>query len=162
MIGQAFRRRRIVLALAYAAGLAIVLFWPVHIDGAGGFVRFGPLLDAIALLGIPQWASYPFVEFAFNMALFVPLGLLLAVGSPRSGLRRIATATGLGLVVSCLAEFAQYLFLPDRTTDVRDVLANALGAGVGAGIVVAVDYGVRRRRAAIASAARTSARCENA
>ncbi|MET4157294.1 VanZ family protein [Agromyces sp. PvR057] len=160
MTGQAFPRRRIVLALVYAAVLAVVLFWPVHIDGAGGFVRFGPLLDAIALLGIPQWASYPFVEFAFNMALFVPLGLLLAIGSTRSGVRRIVTATGIGLVVSCLAELVQHLFLPDRTTDVRDVLANALGAGVGAGFVVAIDYA--RRRAAIASAARTSARCENA
>ncbi|MFF2371018.1 VanZ family protein [Agromyces sp. NPDC058110] len=158
MTGQALRRLRVGLALAYAAALAFVLFWPVHIDGVGGFVQFGPLLDAIALLGIPAWASYPFVEFAFNMALFAPLGLLVAVGSRHPGARRIATATAAGLVLSGLAELVQHLFLPDRTTDVRDVVANALGAGLGAAVVVAIDYAVRRRASPIASAARTSAR----
>ncbi|SFR72256.1 VanZ like family protein [Agromyces sp. CF514] len=158
MTRRASHRLRLGLAIAYGAALALVLFWPVHIDGAGGFVDFGPLLEAIALFGVPAWASYPYVEFAFNMALFVPLGLLVAVGSRRSGLQRVAIALAIGLVLSGLAEFAQHLLLASRTTDVRDVLANTLGAGLGAGIVVAIDYGLRRRETAIASAARTSAR----
>ncbi|ANJ26278.1 VanZ family protein [Agromyces aureus] len=166
MIGRISRQRRIALAVAataYAAALAVVLFWPAHIDGDGGFIRFDPLLRALAAFGIPAWASYAFVEFAFNAVLFVPLGMLLAAASQRSAVRRIAVAVVAGLVVSCLAELVQHVFLPGRTTDLRDVLANTLGAGLGAAVVVVADYVVRRRRAsAIASAARTSARWESA
>ncbi|GAA1962146.1 VanZ family protein [Agromyces allii] len=167
MIGRIPRRRRIALAVVaavYVAALAVVLFWPVHIDGDGGFVRFDPLLRALAAFGIPAWASYAFVEFAFNAALFVPLGMLVAAAaSQRPVVQRIGAAVVGGLVVSCLAELVQHVFLPQRTTDARDVLANTLGAALGAVVVVAVGHLVRRRRAsAIASAARTSARCENA
>jgi hypothetical protein len=56
-----------------------VLFWPVHVDGRGGLFRFDPVLDLLGRFGIPAWASYPFVEFAANAALFLPLGVLWAL-----------------------------------------------------------------------------------
>jgi glycopeptide antibiotics resistance protein len=128
------RRRRVLAAIAtaYAVALAIVLFWPTHVDGEGGFVRFDPVLDALAALGIPAWASYPWVEFAANAALFVPLGVLWAAAARTPRLRRAASAALIGAGVSIVAELGQRLLLDERTTDPRDVVANTLGAVLGA------------------------------
>ena len=59
-----WRRLLAATAVLYAAALAIVLFWPVHVDGRGGLFRFDPVLNLLGRFGIPAWASYPFVEFA--------------------------------------------------------------------------------------------------
>jgi len=119
------------VAAAYAVALAIVLFWPSHVDGEGGFVRFDPVLDALAALGVPAWASYPWVEFAANTALFVPLGVLwAAAGTLR--LVRAASAALIGAGVSIVAELGQRVLTDERTTDARDVVANTLGSALGA------------------------------
>ena len=132
--GQALPRRRRLLraiAAAYAVALAVVLFWPSHVDGEGGFVRFDPLLDALAALGIPAWASYPWVEFAANSALFVPLGVLWASAARTPRLRRAASAALIGAAVSIAVELGQRFLLDERTTDPRDVIANTLGSVLG-------------------------------
>ena len=145
---EALPRRRNLLvasAVAYAAALAVVLFWPTHVDGEGGFVRFDPILDAIALLGIPAWASYPWVEAAANAALFAPLGVLWAWAARGPGYRRVVTAGLLGAVVSVGAELVQHVLLEERTTDPRDVLANTIGSALGALTAVVVTRAIARR-----------------
>lgn len=139
--GWSLLRRRSALAAiaaAYAVALAIVLFWPSPVDGDGGFVRFDPLLDALAALGIPAWASYPWVEFAANTALFVPLGVLWAAAARTPRLRRAASAALIGAGVSIAAELGQRFLLDERTTDLRDVVANTLGSVFGALVGVLV------------------------
>jgi glycopeptide antibiotics resistance protein len=127
----------IAAATAYASALVVVLLWPTHVDGEGGFIRFEPILDVLSALGIPAWASYPWVEFAANVALFVPLGMLcVAARAPR--LRWIATATVLAAAISIGAEALQHLVVPDRTTDARDVVANVAGAALGALAVISI------------------------
>jgi glycopeptide antibiotics resistance protein len=138
----------IAVAMAYAVALAAVLFWPTHVDGDGGFVRFDPILDLIAALGIPAWASYPWVEFAANAALFAPLGILWVAAAQAPRFRRIASAALIGAVVSIGAEVVQHAFIGDRTTDPRDVVANAIGSALGALVAVLVARSVRRRREA--------------
>ena len=128
----------IVAAAAYASALVVVLLWPTHVDGEGGFIRFEPILDVLSALGIPAWASYPWVEFAANMALFLPLGILWVVAARAPRFRRIATATVLAAAISIGAEALQHLIVPDRTTDARDVVANVSGAALGALAVIAV------------------------
>jgi VanZ family protein len=134
------RRHRWLIAAAavYASALVIVLLWPTHVDGEGGFMRFEPILDVLSALGIPAWASYPWVEFAANVALFVPLGILWVAAARAPRFRRIATATALAAAISIGAEALQQLVVPDRTTDPRDVIANVSGAALGALAVVSV------------------------
>jgi glycopeptide antibiotics resistance protein len=134
-------------AALYVAVLAIVLSWPVHVDGRGGLFRFDPLLHLLARFGIPAWASYPFLEFTANAVLFVPLGVLwaLIVDRWRAALR-IVTAALLGATISVIAELAQGFLMAERTMDARDVVANGIGSAVGAIATVLVMHGVRRPR----------------
>jgi glycopeptide antibiotics resistance protein len=135
-------------AALYVAALAIVLSWPVHVDGPGGLFRFEPVLHLLARFGIPPWASYPFVEFAANAALFLPLGVLWALVVDRwRAVLRVVTAGLLGATISVVAELGQGLLATGRTIDPRDVVANGIGATVGAIATVLVMHAVRRRSA---------------
>jgi glycopeptide antibiotics resistance protein len=149
-------------AALYAAALALVLFWPVHVDGQGGLFRFGPLLHLLGRFGIPSWASYPVIEFLGNAALFLPLGVLWALATDRwPAALRIVTAGLLGAAISTGAELAQRFLLADRTMDPRDVVANAAGATVGAIATVLVARGVRRRLARAAEESRPGERARS-
>lgn len=133
-------------AVAYAAALAIVLLWPVHVDGEGGLFRFDPILDLLGRFGIPVWASYPIVEFVGNAALFLPLGVLWALATDRwPAILRILSAGVLATLISAGAETVQGRLLSDRTMDPRDILANAVGAAIGATATVLAVRAVRRR-----------------
>ena len=141
-------RRLLAASVAlYAAALAVVLFWPVHVDGRGGLFRFDPVLDLLGRFSIPAWASYPFVEFAANAALFLPLGVLWSLAADRWPiLLRILTAGLLAAAISIGAELVQGAFMADRTMDPRDVVANTLGALIGAIAAVLVVRVVREVR----------------
>jgi hypothetical protein len=65
--------------------------------------------------------------FLLNILLFVPLGAMLA----RSGTAH-TRATLVGLATSGCIEVAQYLVVPGRVTSLGDLLANTLGALLGA------------------------------
>lgn len=135
----------VMLAVVYATLLAVVLFWPVHVDGEGGFLRFDAVIGFLARLGLPQWSRYLLVESASNVVLFLPLGALWAAWAPERRVLRVVTATAIGAAVSLCAEIVQQQLLPDRTFDLRDVAANALGAALGAIIVVVVTLRARDR-----------------
>ena len=142
-----WRRLLAATAVLYAAALAIVLFWPVHVDGRGGLFRFDPVLNLLGRFGIPAWASYPFVEFGANAALFLPLGVLWALVVDRwPAVLRVVTAGVLGATISVVAELGQGLLMADRTMDPRDVVANGIGATIGALATVLVVHAVRRHR----------------
>ena len=140
-------RRLLAASVAlYAAALAVVRFWPVHVDGRGGLFRFDPVLDLLGRFGIPAWASYPFVEFAANAALFLPLGVLWVLVVDRwPAVLRVVKAGALGAAISLVAELGQGLLMADRTMDPRDVVANGIGATIGAIGAVLVVHAVRRR-----------------
>jgi len=147
--GPRERRWLAAAAVLYAAAVATVLFWPVHVDGVGGLFRFDPVLDLLGRFGIPAWASYSMLEFGSNAALFLPLGVLWALAVDRwPAVLRILTAGLLAAAISIGAELVQGAFIADRTMDPRDVVANSLGALIGAIAVVLVVRGVRRARRA--------------
>ncbi|MCC4908022.1 VanZ family protein [Microbacterium sp. cx-59] len=135
-------RRRIALIVALAVyGLAalVLLISPI-----------GPGEIVAAVTGWVQndlgWSTVRqgWIEFGANIALFVPLGFLL------TGLfRRPWWGFALALVLSIGVELVQIL-LPARLPSPRDVLANALGAAVGAAIawVVLIRPSRRARRPA--------------
>ena len=82
----------------------------------------------------PQW-RFSITDFAQNVLLFVPLGLVLApligLRSRRPVLRAILIASGCGICLSGLIECAQ-LFIPERGSNFADILGNGTGTFVGA------------------------------
>lgn len=121
------RRALVAALLVYVVALALIAFWPTHVDRDAG-----PLLSAIER--VFPWATYRRIEFTANIALFVPFGVLL---TPLLRSWPIALACGVG--ASLAIELVQEVVLPGRTASALDVLANSLGTAVG--VVVALGIG---------------------
>lgn len=135
-------RSRLLLAgsALYATALAVVALWPTHVDSGYDVVdtfvgRW--LLDR----GLTVVEAYRLIEFWANVALYVPLGVLAMMLSARS---RWWQAVTLAVVVSGAFEVLQAVARPGRTASVDDVVANTLGAAVGAAAAVAVRAFRRR------------------
>ena len=86
------------------------------------------LLGWFARHRLTEWITLDRVEFAANVAMFVPLGVFAVLWF---GVRGWWTAPVLGLAVSGAIEFAQAVFLDTRVPDGRDLVANTLGAVIG-------------------------------
>ena len=120
-----------------------------------GWVTLGPqpldsgnnglLLRALALFSrhdATDWITYGRVEFAANIAMFIPIGVFLLL---LLGRRLWWLAIALGLLLTGSIEFAQQ-FLPTRFPDVRDLIANGSGAAIGVLIALVLTmYQVVRR-----------------
>ncbi|WP_176714821.1 VanZ family protein [Leifsonia xyli] len=100
---------------------------------------FKGLLMALAESSLLSWIDAAVLEFVANIFLFVPLGVLLTLWL---GLRRWWLVLALGAATTLTIEFAQ-LFIPDRVSDLRDLLANTLGTAFG---IAAVAVAARLRR----------------
>ncbi|MFB7843181.1 VanZ family protein [Microbacterium sp. NPDC056052] len=125
---QRMLRRTWPLLLAYGVALALIAFWPQHVDKGMGFflktiTRYLPAL------------TYNRIEFASNILLFVPLGILLAILLSR----RRYLIMPIGVVVSLTIESAQGVFLSGRTSSISDLIANTAGTCVGLLVVEFVD-----------------------
>ncbi|TFV84071.1 VanZ family protein [Microbacterium sp. dk485] len=120
----------VVSALAlYVAVAAAILLSPVSperlVAAATAWLR-----DDVGLSTVRQgW-----VEFAANVALFIPLGALMVIAS-----RRAWIGLALAALISAGAELAQAM-LPERTASARDVIANVAGAALGAAAVAAARW----------------------
>lgn len=113
------RNPRTYLAL-YLVILAGIAFWPSPVDqGAGPALRL--ITRAFPML------TYPRIEFAANIALFVPLGLLLTLILTR----RRWLILPLAFLATVAIECVQGVALGARTPSMLDVVANTAGACVG-------------------------------
>lgn len=74
------------------------------------------------------WITFDRVEFAANVAMFVPLGIFAVLWF---GVRGWWTAPLLGFATSAAIELTQALFLDSRVADARDLVSNTLGAVAG-------------------------------
>lgn len=110
------------MAATLAALLPILLFttWPLR-----------PFLGH-SHWGLVEWIPFTRkqapLDFVLNALLFVPLGSALAWRAGHSGIWRAAAA---GLVVSLMVESYQ-VYTHTAFPTMADVLANALGASMGA------------------------------
>ena len=77
--------------------------------------------------GVPKAIGYAQIEFSANIALFIPMGIIASVWTQRAWAGLLV-----GAGASLLIELAQSLFLTARYSSVLDVVANSLGAGIGA------------------------------
>lgn len=124
--------------------------------GVVGFITLGPqpfdegtdsfvwgLLRLFSRFDATSWISYSTLEFWSNVAMFVPVGLFFVL---LLGRRRWWLAVLLGVVLTCVIEFTQ-MFLPDRVSDPRDIVANSVGAFAGVMIALIVTWPAAVRRA---------------
>ena len=126
-----------LLGGVYLAFVLGVVFWPTPVDR--------PASKTIAQMflwlhrhGIPGWIGYTLFEWLANVAFFVPFGVIAVLVT-----RRVLWAVVLGCAFSTAIELTQWLFLPERTGSVADVLANTTGTLIGACIAA---LWIRRRR----------------
>ncbi len=133
------RRPLAALTTAYLALVGWITLGPQPLDGDGQAL-LARVVDAVADVPLLAWLDVPMVEFAANIAMFAPVGLLFVL---LLGRRRWWLAVLAGLALTCAIEFTQQ-FLPTRVPDPRDLLANGLGAALGAGAAV---LAIRHRRA---------------
>ncbi len=100
---------------------------------------------ALESWGIPFEIGYPVLEFAANVALFVPFGILVPLIAP---LWHPWLVIASGFALSCLIEFVQTA-LPSRFPTASDLLANTLGTALGVGMLaVFMRLRSRTRRSA--------------
>lgn len=123
------------LLAGFAVALALIVLLPSDGHRVLGLVH--TIATVAAELGVPYRFAFTVIEFGANIALFVPLGVLLPLAL---GPGRTLTPMGAGLVglaASLLIELAQ-LGIPGRVSSPFDVLANTLGAALGAVLLAAV------------------------
>lgn len=136
------RRVTRVTLSGYIGLVLLITQWPTPPDPYGpGWVR--TVLDVLHDAGLPQSVDLALLEALANVAMFVPLGLLL----PAATRWRPWVAVPAGAAFSTLIELSQLAFLPNRVPSIQDVVMNTLGAAVGAGVVLAVRAHARRRAA---------------
>lgn len=115
------------LLVAYVVFLGAVLTEYNPVIATDVVARFGSWLG---LHGVPTTFTQPArVEFFLNAAMFAPVAFLAALALPR---HPWANWVVYGFVLSAGVELLQGLFLPPRSAQFVDVVANTLGALVGA------------------------------
>ncbi len=129
------------LLFGLSVAVLLILFWPTRPAGDDQ-EWLAHWLAGMHRQGRLGWLTFGGVEFVSNVLMFVPLGALAALSRPRGGDK---TALAACFAFSAFAELVQWVVLPHRTGDVRDVVANSLGAAIGIGIVALIR--VRRRPA---------------
>ncbi|MHA7209827.1 VanZ family protein [Arthrobacter sp. MDT1-65] len=123
----------LALCTVWLLAVALIVLWPTPVDRAGGSILRGGL-DYLYTHGLPTFITHSLVEFTANVLMFVPLGLFWFLLTPRRW-RRWAPIVGLAL--SAVIEATQHILLPQRFATPYDVLANTLGATLGALIAAA-------------------------
>ncbi|WP_158539770.1 VanZ family protein [Gordonibacter sp. 28C] len=133
--------------------LALYLFGVVFVTGpltVYDLTRHGFEVNPRQLNPVPFFTLAQAVDvgdallgFGLNIALFVPLGLLLPFVWPRVG--RMLPVVTFGLGLSLLIELSQ--LFNNRTTDVDDLVANTLGTLVGFAVYALWRDAVDRPRA---------------
>ncbi len=145
---------RVGLATAlFAAYLAFVLWVTMSpsLDGVGVDTVADRVLRVLYRLGMPDAFGYMELEFVANIGMFVPLGFLLGLALPGWGwwLALILLPAFSGGI-----EWAQGEFLPNRVSDLRDVISNSLGAWIGTFIAATLRGMVHARDAKVLERAR--------
>lgn len=116
------RQRQVTVGLLVGVlvATAVLVLNPWHLHDA----LDAPIARTLGSLGLHA------AEFAANIALFVPLGLLVALLLPR---RRWWVALVALVALSLGIEIVQAVALSFRQPSPRDVLANSVGAAIGVG-----------------------------
>ena len=113
--------------LAALAG-AWLVFQPSAAASSGAIQE---LAQVLVDRGVPYDEAAEVVGFVLNVALFVPGAFAAALLWPRV---RWWQWVLVGLVITVAIETVQGVFLPRREAQLHDLVANTLGAALGAGV----------------------------
>ncbi len=127
------------LLVLYGLGVAFVVFWPSPVD-AGSRSDLLRLISQLHAHGLPRSIGYQQVEFAANVGMFMPLGILIGLVLGR---RWWWLALVICAAASTSIELLQYLLLPHRFATYRDVVANTFGGSLGT-VAAGAIYALRR------------------
>lgn len=131
------------------AGLALIIpvvllvtLWPAHF-----LLRAKPRvtrgIEWLHARDLFDWLTWTRLEVLANVGMFVPVALLVTfVLGARRWWVTVAACTALSVAVELVQAF-----MPGRVAAVLDVIANGLGALLGALLAVTIEALVRRRRA---------------
>lgn len=147
------RTCRIALLVGLVIAVPLFLGAPVDIglrEAAEALTR--RLHDAGIMIDI----RYGHVEAAANVALFIPLGFLLAGATRRWWVGVLG-----GFALSAAVESLQFALLASRQASLRDLIANTLGALLGAGLAGILLAASRRRGARSTSTSRRATRSDD-
>ena len=144
------RRPLRFVALFYAAVVLWVTVGPAPWRTSGNQLE-GGILNPDAWTAPVTWTTGYLSEMVFNVAMFVPVGLLAALLIPR---RRWPLALVASFVFTAAIELVQ-VPEPTRISDPRDLVMNTAGAVLGVLLVLAARM-VRRAGAVAAVMAGTT------
>jgi hypothetical protein len=138
------RRPLRFVALCYAAVVLWVTVGPAPWRTSGNQLE-GGILNPDAWTAPVTWTTGYLSEMAFNVAMFVPVGMLAALIIPR---RRWPLALVAGVVFTAVIELVQ-VPEPTRISDPRDLVMNTGGAVLG--VVLVLTARMVRRAGAVAA-----------
>lgn len=121
---------RVVLAIITAGYLWAVGYLTLRAQPYGSDIAdaLNRLLGWFAERPATAWITFERIEFASNVAMFVPLGALAVLWF---GVRLWWLAPLFGFAVSLAIEGVQYFLLDTRVADPQDLVANTAGALIG-------------------------------
>lgn len=140
-LADLLRRAAPWAAAVYAVFMALTAFWPTPVD-RDAHATIQHILWVLHKYGMPHAINYSVVEFTANIALFLPVGLLVVI---YLGIDRWWLGFVIGFAASCAIELGQLLFLAQRFPSVADVVANTTGAILGTvlALIVLTVWGER-------------------
>jgi glycopeptide antibiotics resistance protein len=131
----------LILVMAYGMVVILATMWPTPLD-QGFSASINRLLAVLHRNGIPEWFGYTKLEFSANVLMFVPLGFLVSMLLPvRVWWLALIICPGLSIAI----EFTQSVFLSARFATASDVIANSIGAVIGALIAVMIRAAIYDR-----------------
>ena len=140
---RALRHLRWLLVAALVVELAAIAWLVLNPSPAVPTEAVYDVSAVLDRLGLPgPLTDTDVVEFALNVALFVPLGMTVAVLLPRVPWWLWALV---GLAASSGVEALQLVFLDARSATLKDIWANTLGMALG-GFAASAWVGLARRR----------------
>lgn len=135
----------------YVVALALIGLWPRTVDDGVDVAGLAPVQWMSEVLGLTDLQGYEVVQVAANVVLFVPFGALVLLLRPPTP---VWLATLTGAAASALVELLQHWMRPERFGSVQDIVANSIGAALGAGAVWLTRH--RRRRPPVGGEMATS------
>lgn len=133
----------IVLLLACLGVVLLATTSPTPLD-QGYESSIDKFLAVLHRNGVPDWFDYRELEFTANVAMFVPLGLLLGLALGRVMWLGILLLPALSAGI----EWFQATFLSARIATLQDVVANSIGGWIGllcAAIIVGMVHARDRK-----------------
>jgi glycopeptide antibiotics resistance protein len=137
-------RASVAAALSiYAAGIVANTVFPIFLDAPRSDEPWQP---AIALIPIHD---YQVQDALMNIAVFVPLGILVALLLARPSWQRVVTISAIVSLAIELAQLAaQRQFAGGHVADINDFIFNIVGGAVGYGLL-ALLVRITRRTGAV-------------